>query len=455
MKGWEPMMNLGKETETLEFKKSTGEIKSAMISIVSILNKHGVGTLYFGVKPNGDVTGQDVSESSLRDVSRAIYENIKPQIYPAIEEELLDGRHTIKVEFSGESAPYSAAGRYYLRTADEDREVTPEELRAFFGANKHRGKWEKEQSEATSKQIDRGTIKAFWQKAVSAGRLPEGKYTCPIILNRFGLTAGNYLTNAGEVLFGNTHPVTLKAGIFATDEKLTFLDMKYFEDNIFNLLSTAEEYILRNLRWRAEISGLERVEIPEIPVAVIREALANCFAHSIYNGRTNHEICIHPSKVTIYSPGDYASDHKPEEYIKYNLESEIRNPSIAKILFLSKSIEQFGSGFKRIDSLCKDAGIRYSYEISNNGFKFIIYRPRTISDTVNVTYDVTYGNALNFTEQAVFAVLRQNPEISREEIAERVSKTVRTVQRALSALTEKGYIRRVGAKKNSTWEVLK
>ena len=137
------------------------------------------------------------------------------------------------------------------------------------------------------------------------------------------------------------------------------------------------------------------------------------------------------------------------------MESEIRNPSIAKILFLSKSIEQFGSGFKRIDSLCKDAGIRYSYERSNNGFKFIIYRPQTISDTVNVTYDVTYENALNITEQAVLTVLRQNSEISREEIAERVSKTVRTVQRALAALTEKGYIRRVGAKKNSTWEVLK
>ena len=56
---------------------------------------------------------------------------------------------------------------------------------------------------------------------------------------------------------------------------------------------------------------------------------------------------------------------------------------------------------------------------------------------------------------AVLAVLNQNPEISREEIAERVSKTVRTVQRALGTLVDKGYIRRVGAKKNSTWEVLK
>ena len=78
-------MNLGKETETLEFKKTTGEMKEAMVSISSILNKHGIGTLYFGVKPSGDVIGQEVSESSLRDVSRAVYENIRPQIYPAIE----------------------------------------------------------------------------------------------------------------------------------------------------------------------------------------------------------------------------------------------------------------------------------------------------------------------------------------------------------------------------------
>ena len=34
------------------------EVKEAMVSISAILNKYGVGTLYFGVKPNGDVTGR-------------------------------------------------------------------------------------------------------------------------------------------------------------------------------------------------------------------------------------------------------------------------------------------------------------------------------------------------------------------------------------------------------------
>ena len=57
---------------------------------------------------------------------------------------------------------------------------------------------------------------------------------------------GGFLTNAGEALFGNNHPISLKTGIFATDEKLTILDMKLFEDNIFNLLRIAEEYILRS-----------------------------------------------------------------------------------------------------------------------------------------------------------------------------------------------------------------
>ena len=451
------MVNLGKENETLEFKKTTGEIKEGMVSIASILNKHGIGTLYFGVKPNGDVMGQTVSESSLRDVSRTIFESIRPQIYPAITEEIFDDRHVIKVEFSGENAPYSAYGRYYLRTADEDREVSPEELKAFFGASRHRGKWERTESEAVATQIDKKTIKSFWKKAIEVGRLPEGKYTCPIILNRYGLIKNDHLTNAGEVLFGNTHPVTLKLAIFATDEKLTFLDMKVYEDNIYNLLQIAEDYILKNIRWRSEITGFEREEIPEVPKAVIREVLANSFAHAIYDGRTQHEICIHPGKITIYSPGDYASEHKPEEYIKRNLESELRNPNIAKILYLTKSIEKFGSGFKRINSLCKDAGVKYSYERTSNGFKFIIYRRKLISDISNVTYDVTYGEgeALTVTEQTVLAVLKQDPTISREEIAERISKTVRTVQRALVSLTDKGYIKRVGAKKNSTWEVLK
>ena len=55
-------------------------------------------------------------------------------------------------------------------------------------------------------------------------------------------------------------------------------------------------------------------------------------------------------------------------------QSSIRNAVISKVLYLNKSIEQFGSGFKRIDSLCREAKIKYSYELSDNDFAFTFYR---------------------------------------------------------------------------------
>ena len=456
-------MNLGKESETLEFKKTTGELKEAMISISSILNKHGVGTLYFGVKPNGDVVGQDVSESSLRDVSRFVYEFIKPQIYPMIQEEVLDDRHVIKIEFHGEDYPYSAAGRYYLRTADEDREVTPAELRQFFIANEYKEKWEKTKSQCLAKQIDKATVKTFCERSVSAGRLVDGRYTVQTVLKRFGFVDGDYLTNAGNVLFGNSHPVTLKAAIFATDEKLTFLDMQMYEDNILNLLGIAEKYILKNINWKSEIVDMERAEIPEIPVAAVREILANSYAHAVYNGSTYHEICVHPGKVTIYSPGSFASTYSPEDYINKNLQSSIRNAAISKILYLNKSIEQFGSGFKRINSLCKDAGVKYSYEFSDNGFTFVFYRKtknvsvrqngNEMDGTVNGIEGVTVNISLNKNERAVYYLLEKNPYYTRKELADATSKSLRTIQRTLDSLRKKELIERIGSDKSGYWEV--
>ena len=48
-------MNIGRESELIEFKKSTSETKEGIVSIASILNKHGQGKIFFGVKDNGDV----------------------------------------------------------------------------------------------------------------------------------------------------------------------------------------------------------------------------------------------------------------------------------------------------------------------------------------------------------------------------------------------------------------
>lgn len=73
------MLNLGHENEKTEFKKSTEEHKEGIISIGSILNKHGEGTLYFGVLDNGEIIGQDATDAIIRDLANQIDHAIVPK----------------------------------------------------------------------------------------------------------------------------------------------------------------------------------------------------------------------------------------------------------------------------------------------------------------------------------------------------------------------------------------
>lgn len=106
------------ESETLELKKTTSEIKEANISIASILNKHQHGELFFGIKNNGIVTGQNIIEKTIRDVSKSIADHIEPKIYPHINRIEIDGKACIKIWFKGNDIPYFAYGRAYIRVAD-------------------------------------------------------------------------------------------------------------------------------------------------------------------------------------------------------------------------------------------------------------------------------------------------------------------------------------------------
>ena len=81
-------MKIGMENEKLEFKKTTSELKEAIMSISAILNKHGNGELYFGIRNDGVPVGLNINEKTMRDISQAVSNHIEPKIYPTISEVL-------------------------------------------------------------------------------------------------------------------------------------------------------------------------------------------------------------------------------------------------------------------------------------------------------------------------------------------------------------------------------
>ncbi|MHB2149569.1 AlbA family DNA-binding domain-containing protein [Calditrichota bacterium LG25] len=121
-----------KESETVELKRATSSLKQALISISAILNKHGGRELYFGVENSGQVVVQQVTENTLRQLSQKISEGIEPKIFPLIEKVNLQGKVYIRIQFEGRERPYFAFGVAYIRGADEDRKLSPNELKRFI-----------------------------------------------------------------------------------------------------------------------------------------------------------------------------------------------------------------------------------------------------------------------------------------------------------------------------------
>lgn len=445
-----------REDENTEFKKSTGELNEAMISISSILNKHGKGTLYFGLKNDGTPYKFTIHDSTLRDVSRKIFESIKPQIYPIIKTEYIENIEVIRVDFEGKEKPYSAFGKYYKRVADEDREMTPTELRKMMIAQEYEENWENRSSLETVDDIDETTFEKFYRNAVSCQRLPDFGTDQKIIIHKLGLTNGNQLTNAGRMLFSKNKPITLKMAVFATEHKTTFLDISRVEGNIFELIDVATSYIIKNIRWSSKLSqdGIHRIETPEIPMDAIRETVINSFAHARYDLNLQHEICIYSNRISITNPGSFANEYKPEDFVNRDLHSFLRNEVIAKNLYLCKDVETFGSGLKKIYTLCNLSSVSIGYINEDNYFTMEFSRLDRNMMPGGGTINDTIKNSITDLESDVLKAMISNKYITIIEITQTTSKSMRSVNRAIQSLKKKKLVERIGSNKTGYWKVI-
>ena len=442
-----------KENETVEFKKTTSEIKEGVISLSSMLNKSGACKLYFGVRNDGEIIGLNIGQHTTSDISRAIKEHLKPNVVPTIEVRTEKGKQIIAVTVQGEETPYSAYGRYYIRSDDEDLIMTNSQLESFFsGKNYDYSKWEKESTEYGIEDVDEELLIRYVNEGNDSGRVNFLYRDIRTTLVKLELMNGDHLNNAGFYLFSTKKPLLLKLATYPTDERISFSDMKQFRGNIFECINEAVKYVTNNIRWRAEIRGMERVEIPEIPVEAFREIIVNSFAHMRVNSTSSNEIYITPTRIHIYNPGPLVPGTDPQMFANGEQGSMIRNPLIATVLYYNRTIDAFGTGFERVFKLCS-AG---NYQYSNNqfGFTFEFIRSKdTTNDTIN---DITNDGARTLTddEKAALSFFRRTPHATKSALAIELGKSVSTANRLVKRLIDMGVLKHVGPNKGGKWIVM-
>ena len=453
-------MNLGPETEYVEHKRSTGELREGMESIASILNKHGHGTLFFGVRNDGEVVGQDVSDSTLRKVSQAIGSSISPTIFPRVEACDDDGRGYIKVSFEGDEAPYSCNGRFRMRVADEDLMMSDEELRSqVLRAQARRVPWDQWESPRPISDVDEEELRSFVERGNACGRIAESFTTVEDTLGRLKLLRNGRLTNAAEVLFCPSRTAALKMGILATHSRTEILDIVQEEGTLFHLVRAAERYILVNTRRKVIVDGVgPREEVPELPPAAVREVLFNAFAHRDWTSRACVQVDIFADSVEITNPGWFIEGQNPADHISGVDHSSLsRNDLIVTTLHKSRDIEAYGTGIPRIRDTCAEAGVEFGYERVPIGTRFVFHRADPFSA---VPLPPTAGNgrqrpaSLPENDRRILEFLRSHGTSPTALVSEELGIPVRTARTALRRLTDAGLIERLGADRNRTYRAI-
>lgn len=344
------------ESETLELKRNTRTRREATQTMCAMLNHRG-GRVLFGVSPEGNVHGQQVSDQTIEEVSAEI-QRIEPPVFPAIER-IPVGSNCDVIMVSGNQGymkPYTYRGTAYRRVGNTTLKMPRDAQDRVLIERVHSDqRWENQPATGWSvDDLDLSEILLTVEESIRRGRVSDpGTRDPEELLRGLGLVKDGVLLRAAVVLFGKTELVELempqcllRVARFRGIDRAEFLDNRQFRDNAFGLLLKAERFMRENLpvAGRIEPNLFERVDEPLYPPEALREALANAFCHRDYTiGGGSVAVAIYDDRLEVTSSGTLHFELTAEQLFLPH-ESLPWNPLIANVFYRRGIIEQWGRG---------------------------------------------------------------------------------------------------------------
>lgn len=428
-------MNFGMETEFIEFKKTTGELKEGIVSLASMLNKNGKGTLYFGVRNDGEVLGQQIGDRTLREISQGIANAIKPQIVPTIIMELCDDKNVIKVTVEGDEKPYSAYGRYYMRSADEDREITPQQLRnLMLSKSDSIVNIEANNQELTFEQL----------KMLYAGNdLTLRESTFEQNLNLF-TRDGTY--NLMASILADVNSYSIKVAVFRGTDKTDLVKRNEYG---YKCMLVAVKQVLDYMEALndtiVDVGGSLRKESRLFDFPCFREAWLNACLHNRWSRQTPPAVYMFEDRIEVISVGGLPDGLTVEEF--YEGKSKPVNLELQQIMVQLDYIEQTGHGVPLIVS-------RYGKEVFDITENFItVTIPLNRKTKENNALEKRKKEQIDSKDKEILKLMKENSSISVNDISKQVELGTTTLTKRIRRLKEEGFVERKGSKKKGQWVV--
>ena len=450
------------ESETLEFKRSTGEQKAAAQTVCGMLNHRG-GRVLFGVERDGRIIGQMVADSTIEGLVQELRE-IDPPAFPTIDRVPVPGdRQVLVVSINrGSNRPYSCRGRAYRRTGNTTLRLFGEEYQRMLLERLHgETRWENEAASGwTLADLDTQEIIRTLEEAIRRGRADDPGVRDPAeVLRGLGLMRDGQILRAATVLFGRPERLEammpqclLRVARFRGRDKTEFLDNRQFHGNAFDLLPRAERFLRDNLpvAGRVQPGLFERVDDPLYPPVALREALANAVCHRDYSiGGGSVAVALYDDRLEITSSGTLHFGLTPEALFEPH-ESLPWNPLVARVFYRRGIIESWGRGTIKMDELTTRAGLPRPEIFESGGCVTVRFAPSRYVPPQRVASDVTQR------QQRILAVLAEEPQgLALREIVGLIGPgpSVRMVREDLNFLKGLKQVQNSGWARGARWRL--
>lgn len=355
------------ESQTVEYKRARPESsKSYLKTVAAFANAHG-GTLVFGIDDKtheviGIPDGQVFNDMDA--ISNTIMDSIEPEIVPNISTQTLEGKPHIVVEVPfGPRCPYylkseGMEGGVYVRVGATTRQADLEWARILAVEYSERGydRTVCRGRTASREEID-DLCSRMYETALSRCRNDEERHSVRKAgipqLCSWGILAerdGDILpVNAFFLLAGTAFDMPLvQCAIFRGTSRAVFLDRQEFDGTLADQIEQAYAWVKQKINVGADLNGVVRRDVYELPLWPVREIITNAVLHRTYLSSGNVQVALYDDRLEISSPGGIPRGLTMQQALDGR--SEFRNKGLAQAFHYMKLVEGWGSGIPRVIS---------------------------------------------------------------------------------------------------------
>ncbi len=440
------------ETNRIEYKSSLTKDLNLEKEVVAFLNYREGGLIYVGIDKTGKVLGVKDADGDALKIKDRIKNNIQPSamgLFDVVAEEregkdLPNGQASIIkiIVASGSEKPYFKK-KYgmtekgcFIRVGTAAEPMPQAMIDKLFASRTRNsiGKIKAHRQDLSFEQL-----RIYYEEK----KKPLNKQ---FKKNLELLTEDGSLNYAGYLL-ADENNVSIKVAKYSGQNRVDLIENNEygFCSQIKATKSVLDKIDLEN-RTAATITSKERKEQRLWNAIALREAIINAFVHNDYTREIPPKFEICADRIEITSAGSLPEGLSKEEFFEgYSIP---RNKELMRIYKDLEMVEQLGSGIPRIlETYGKEC-----FQFSENFLRMVfpaIEQVRKEFGTVSERIRKEFGSEVAKT----FEIIAEQPDLSAQQIADKMGKSARSIEKYIAKLKAFGAIERKGPKLGGYWQI--